>query len=176
MTEAQHRAIFRQYYKLVYTIVQGRLRAVARHEDIEECVSDVFAEVFRKLETNAPEGELKHTIRMIAVRRAIDAFRSLAPRESRRLLLEETDELPDETSTAGTAEQRETNRILLQAVQALGEPDTTIILQKYWFGANATQIAKGLGITPSAVRKRAGKALARLKAALQAQGIEEGNL
>lgn len=175
MREEQRIAVFRQYYRLVYTIVQGRLRSVARHEDIEECVSDVFAEVFCKLE-DTYEGELKSCIRMIAVRRAIDYFRTLAPKAGKTVPLDEIGNAPDENSTAGDTEQREMRRIILQAVQALGEPDTTIILQKYWFGASSAQIAKGLGITPSAVRKRAGKALAKLKTALQKQGIGEGTL
>ena len=174
MNEQQHRAVFAQYYRLVYTIVQGHLGSVARHEDIEECVSDVFAEVFCKQEDAAFDGELRSYIRMVANRRAIDRFRSLAPRAGKTIPLDELTGTPDSAVTETQAEQNELRRVLMECIRELGEPDTTIVLQKYWFGANSSQIAKGLGLTPSAVRKRAGKALGKLKAALQARGFKEG--
>ena len=174
MNENERRAVFRQYYKLVYTIAAGRLRSVGRHEDIEECVSDVFAEVFCKLGTY--EGELKSCIRMVAQRRAIDRFRQLAARAGRDVPMEEMTEIPSDTTTAEDAERREVQNILLECIRALGEPDTTIILQMYWFGERSPQIAKGLGITPSAVRKRANKALGKLRTMLKSRGIEEGTL
>lgn len=176
MNEQQHRAIFTEYYRLVYTIVQGHLGSVARHEDIEECVSDVFAEVFGKMEDAAFDGELKSYIRMVANRRAIDRFRSLAPKAGKNVPLDELQETPDSAVTEEQAEQNELRRVLMQCIRDLGEPDTTIVLQKYWFGANSSQIAMGLGLTPSAVRKRANKALGRLKAALKARGFEEGSV
>ena len=176
MEQETHRQIFRQYYRLVYTIVQGRLGSVARHEDVEECVSDVFAEVFCKYEDSAYPGELKSYIRLVAVRRSIDLFRQLAPKAGRDIPLDEIGDMPDENSTAGDAERAETRRILMQCIRSLGQPDAAIIVQKYWFGASSSQIARGLALTPSAVRKRANKALTRLKAALKAHGIEEGAL
>lgn len=177
MNEDERRAVFRQYYRLVYTIVQGRLSAVAGHEDIEETVSDVFAEVFLKLDRDEPyEGERKSYIRMVAVRRSIDRFRQLAPRSGKSISLDEIGDMPDENTTAGDAERREMQHILMQCIEGLGEPDTTIILQRYYFGASSSQIAKGLGLTASAVRKRCTKALAKLKAELARFGIGEGAL
>ena len=175
MQETNHRAVFEQYYKLVYTIVAGHLRSVARHEDIEECVSDVFAEVFCLLDGQF-EGEIKTCIRMVANRRAIDRFRHFAPQSGRQVSLEESGDIPDTASAAEDAERHALQRLLFDCVKALGEPDTTILLQKYWFGASSAQIAKGVGLTPSAVRKRANKALGRLRAMLKEQGIEEGSL
>ena len=176
MDENERRAVFRQYYRLVYTIAQGYLSGVARHEDVEECVSDIFAEIFCKLADGEFTGELKSGIRMVAVRRSIDRFRQLAPKAGRTVPLDDVTDLPDEPNTAETAERNELRRILMQCIRELGEPDTTIILQRYYFGMRSPQIAKGLGLTASAVRKRANKALTRLKAALQAHGIKEGVL
>ena len=176
MDENERRAVFRAYYGLVYTIVQGYLSSVARHEDVEECVSDIFAEVFCKLADGGFTGELKNGIRMIAVRRSIDRFRQLAPKAGKTVPLDAMSDLADGQDTQASAERAETCRILMQCIRELGEPDTTIILQRYYFGMRSPQIAKGLGLTASAVRKRANKALKRLKAALQAHGIKEGAL
>ena len=43
--EKGHRVLFDEYKNYVYTIVYNRLRSVTSREDIEECVSDVFAEI-----------------------------------------------------------------------------------------------------------------------------------
>ena len=47
-----HRLIFDEYYNYVYTIVFNRLRSFASREDIDECVSDVFSDIFLKYDPN----------------------------------------------------------------------------------------------------------------------------
>ena len=44
--EEAHKALFEAYCNYVYTIVFNRLRSCASREDIDECVCDVFADVF----------------------------------------------------------------------------------------------------------------------------------
>ena len=55
--EAGQRAIFDQYGNYVYTIVYSKLHAYGTHEDIEECVSDVFAKIFMSFDADH-EGSL----------------------------------------------------------------------------------------------------------------------
>ena len=43
-----HTALFNEYFNYVYSIVFNKLRSCGTKEDIEECVSDVFAAVFEK--------------------------------------------------------------------------------------------------------------------------------
>ena len=45
-SEQAHKELFEAYCGYVYTIVFNRLRSVAAREDIEECVCDVFADVY----------------------------------------------------------------------------------------------------------------------------------
>lgn len=168
-----HAALFQEYYGLVYTIIYSRLHGNARPEDIEECVSDVFADLFFSFDTGfSYDGSIKGYIRMIATRRAIDAYRKLSAHSEKEISVDDTYQIPSGENLAENAEQAEISRLLLQSIEELGEPDTTIILQRYYYGHSSKEIAKGLSITPSAVRKRCGKALAKLKKRLIQLGID----
>ena len=60
--EAAYRAVFDEYSAYVYTIVYNRASFASR-EDIEECVSDVFADVYRVCGGDSGyEGDLKGLI------------------------------------------------------------------------------------------------------------------
>ncbi|MCR5480276.1 MAG: hypothetical protein K6F27_10530 [Ruminococcus sp.] len=56
--EAGQRAIFDQYSNYVYTIVYSKLRTCGTYEDVEECVSDVFAKIFMSLDVEQEVPEL----------------------------------------------------------------------------------------------------------------------
>lgn len=62
-----HKKIFTEYYRYVQTIVYNRLRSCGTAEDVEDCVSDVFAAVFIYCDNNVKYGgELKGIICGIA--------------------------------------------------------------------------------------------------------------
>ena len=42
------RVLFQEFYPYVYRIIWEQIRAVGTKEDAEECVSDIFAELFEK--------------------------------------------------------------------------------------------------------------------------------
>ena len=83
-----HRAIFQQYGNYVYTIVYSKLRSCATHEDIEECVSDVFAEIFMHLDTDK-EGSLQGYISIVAKRTAINAYHRLSRKSCMMISLDD---------------------------------------------------------------------------------------
>ena len=58
---------------------------------------------------------------------------------------------------------KEQNHMVFEAIKALGEPDSTIIVQKYYYSMTAKEIGKGLGLTKNAVEKRAKRALEKLR-------------
>ena len=58
--QTAHRAVFDEYYSYVYTIVFNKLRSIASLEDVDECISDVFSEIFLKYdEGSAYSGDIK---------------------------------------------------------------------------------------------------------------------
>ena len=68
-----HKALVKEYGRYVYAIVYNKLRGCGTNEDIEECVSDVFADIFMKCEFDlSSENDIKYLIAIIAKRKAID--------------------------------------------------------------------------------------------------------
>ena len=79
------------------------------------------------------------------------------------------DDLPElaaETDIPAEYEQSEQSSALLNAVRSLGEPDATIIIQRYFYDRKAAEIAESVGLQPVAVRVRLSRALKRLRAVL----------
>lgn len=168
-----HRRLFSEYYSYVYTIVFNRLRSCARREDIEECVSDVFSDIFIQLDSeNAAKGDLKGFVSVIAGRRAVDMFRRLTSKGSYAVSLDDegVPEQADDTDIAESAERAETCNALLDAVKALGEPDTTIVFQKYYYNKSSADIAELLDMKPASVRKRLSRAIDKLRRILSENG------
>ena len=61
---------------------------------------------------------------------------------------------------------------MLDKIEELGEPDSTIIIQKFYYNRTSTEIAKMLSMNSAAVRMRCTRALKRLKTELTKVGIE----
>lgn len=172
-TLAQNK-LYEEYVNYVYTIVYNKLRSCATREDIEECVSDIFADVFFGYDKgNDNGGDLKGFIGTVAKRRAINAFHSITTRTSR--FSDKSDEdmtlIGADTNIEADSDIAETREILLSKINELGEPDSTIILQKYYYDRSSVEIAKLLSMKASAVRMRASRALDKLKTTLAAAGI-----
>ena len=71
------------------------------------------------------------------------------------------------------SEKSELRRILIECIKALGEPDSTIIIQKFYYKKTSHQIADILSMKPSGVRMRCKRAADKLKEALAKRGIKE---
>ena len=167
-------ALFAAYCDYVYAIVYNKLRSTASREDIEECVSDIFADVFFGYDTESDhEGDMKGYIGTVAKRRAINAFHSLTARKGRIAddAEEELVNMGSDTDIEADSNKAETRSILIKKISELGEPDSTIILQKYYYDRSSSEIAKLLSMKASAVRMRAARALEKLKTTLAAAGI-----
>lgn len=167
-----HRAVFDEYYNYVFTIVMNKLRSCASKEDIEECVSDVFAAVFLKLDSDLRyDGELAAFVNTVAKNKAIDMYRSLSTRRNADITAPDIETVPAETDVAGDAEIKDIRRIVYDTIAGLGEPDSSIIILKYYYGLTSAEIGKKLSISPAAVRKRCERALKRMKKTLSDKNI-----
>lgn len=168
------RALFDEYFNYVFAVVYNRLKDCASREDIDECVSDVFSDIFLSYDRNSGfDGDLKGFISTIANRKAVNLFHRLVSEKS-RLLPAEEDELnriPDKTDVQEAAEASEMKRILLRKIGELGEPDSVIILRKYYSNMTSKEIAAEVALSPEAVRVRCGRALKKLKKLLSEEGF-----
>ena len=122
-----HKALVKEYGRYVYAIAYNKLRGCGTNEDIEECVSDVFADLFMKCEYDLSyENDIKYLIATIAKRKAIDYFRSLSARGSHIAENDEDDmrELASDFSVDEHVERSELRRVLLDKI------DETVALEK----------------------------------------------
>ncbi len=167
-----HRAIFSQYSNYVYAVVYSKLRNCASREDIEDTVSDIFAEIFQHLDSGR-EGSLQGYIGTVAKRTAVKAYYRLTEKSGRIFSLDREDapELPSSENIEQEYENKLVSRKLLEKITELGEPDSTIVMQKYFCRRSSGQIAGMLSLSPSAVRKRCERAVKRLKKMLSEEDL-----
>ncbi len=147
-----------QYGGYVYTIVRNKLCDAAAREDIEETVSDVFVKLWqwRKAHPDEP-ANLRALLAIIAKRHAINRFYAITKQpvcDNFEMLLE----------TAQEGSQPDDSVILMQAVRDLGEPDSEIILRRYYFGQTSREIGTALGLAPNTVDQKLSRGLKKLRA------------
>ena len=174
-----HRTVFDRYCNYVYAIVINILRNCGSREDIEDCVSDVFFKIYKQLDTTTEfSGDLKSFIAAVARNTAIDAFRRLSLRNNRSVYIDDDtmDELRSDERIEENAEKAERSHIILGKIKELGEPDTTIIIQQYYYNRTAKEIAKSISMTASAVQKRSSRARLKLKDLLCEAGFSKEDL
>lgn len=168
------RKLFDEYFNYVYTVVYNKLRSIASREDIEECVSEVFFNVYNCYDMNTEsEGDIKGFIGTVASRKAVSYYHRLNNRNIRSISVEECAEimLPSDDNVAKTAEQSELRKILLELIDRLGEPDSSIIIQKYYYNRKSKEIAKLLSLSPVLIRVRCSRATKRLRKMLSDMDI-----
>ncbi len=168
-----HRALFDEYFCYVRTIVYNNLRSTGSSEDIEECISDIFASVYFGFSERAETGEMKGYIGVLAKRISIDRYRSLRSRVGRTVSMEDEDffSVSSGEDIAADSERSELQRILMDAIKSLGEPDSTILIQKYYYDRNSREIGKLLSMKPATVRMRSKRAAEKLREILTGSGV-----
>ena len=168
------RALFDRYFSYVSAIVFSRLRSCGSREDIDECVSDVFCRIFKDIDSGTVTAEnLKACIGTSARNHAVDYYRRLE-RHNRHIT--ETDEealsaLSDGIDIAADTERSDMRSKLIAAIEGLGEPDSTIVMEKYYYGKTSGQISALVSLTPDAVRMRCSRAVKKLRSSLEEYGI-----
>ncbi|MBR1751753.1 MAG: sigma-70 family RNA polymerase sigma factor [Ruminococcus sp.] len=168
-----YRAVFDEYSAYVYTIVYNRASAAPK-EDIEECVSDIFSDVFFGFDPDADStADMRSFIGTVAKRAATELYHRVTKKAERTAYMEEEDMamLPSDHDIEAESQQAALSELLAEKIRQLGEPDSIIIIQKYFYDRNSNQIAKFLSMKPPAVRMRLKRATKRLKAMLESTGV-----
>ncbi len=160
------RLLFEEYHAYVYHIVWNTIRSVGSKEDAEECVSDIFTELYLHFD-DVEEGSLKGYLSVMARRRSVNLFHALTRKEPMLSLdEEEASEPASAENIVVDTERKQEQQLLLDAVESLGEPDASIILYKYFYGLNAAEIARKVHLNPINVRVRLNRALKKLRSLL----------
>ncbi|MDO5558061.1 MAG: sigma-70 family RNA polymerase sigma factor [Oscillospiraceae bacterium] len=163
------------YGDYVYAIVLNKLKNNSSREDIEDCVSDIFVELFRSADRfDASAGSLKTFIATIAKRRAVDEYRRLIRNNIKSVNIDDDDTFETLCTTEtplNHAERRDEKNFIWHKIRGLGEPDSIILIQQYFYDKTIKEIASMLSMTAAAVQKRSIRARECLKAELTKEGI-----
>ncbi len=160
--------LMRQYMTFVYTIVSGKLSGLCAKQAVEECVSDVFYEAYRTRHSiQLEKGSLKAYLGVLSKRIAIDYYRRCVKSAGKRAADETVLEwIAADDDVEKTVADKETAIVLIDQIKALGEPDSQIMIRKYYYGQSTKTIAKALGIKNNTVDKKVSRALVKLEKAL----------
>ena len=155
------------YMALIYTIIFNKLSGMYSKEDIEECVSDVFFEVFKyKNRIDLQKGSIKAFLAIIAKRKAIDMYRK--NKNTQHIPIEDVSEslytMVDEVSDSILL--KESNLVLIDAIKSLGEPDSEIIIRKYYLHQSSKDISKNIGLKVNTIDKKVSRCMQKLKKVL----------
>ncbi|MCY4573520.1 MAG: sigma-70 family RNA polymerase sigma factor [Gemmatimonadetes bacterium] len=160
-------AWFREHRESVYRYVRFR---VATRELAEDITSDVFLKALRSLHGYDRRRAAPRTWLLRIARNAVtDHLRSLRRRRSLQVSL---DRVPDLVSQAPSQEERilreEQVSRLLNAAATLRAADQEVLSLRYGAGLANAEIADAFGTSSNVVAVRMHRALARLKAAVEA--------
>ncbi|EKQ53289.1 MULTISPECIES: sigma-70 family RNA polymerase sigma factor [unclassified Clostridium] len=162
--EAGLKMMMDNYMALIYTIIHNKLSGIYSREDIEECVSDVIFEVFNyKDRIDLEKGSIKAFLAVIAKRKAIDMYRK--NKNNNHIPID--DVAQDLCSIADDAAHslllKEDNSVLINAIKSLGEPDSEIIIRKYFLYQSSKDISSDLGIKVNTIDKKVSRCMQKLK-------------
>lgn len=145
------------------------LRLVSDVHRADDVIQDVF---LRALDDEPPSDARDGWFARMVKRRAWIESRSDARRRRREQHAARAEAL---SSVPELAERLETQRKVIEAIERLAEPYQHTILLRYFEGLSAVQIASRLGVSPSAIRSRLQRGLARLREDLNSEygGQEE---
>lgn len=147
------------YSGLLYAVARGRMDAsLYGSAQVEDIVADSFSDFYLSLDSFDPDRcSIKSFLCVIARRKAIDAVRSS------KLTQLPLDEAEDTLSLEEETEEKELRARLIQEIGNLGEPDSAILIRKYYLGQSSKDIAAALGLSPSNVDTRTHRAVQKLK-------------
>ena len=155
------------YMALIYTIVFNKLSGIYSKEDIEECVSDVFFEAFHyRNRIDLEKGSIKAFLAIIAKRKAIDMYRK--NKNNSHIPIDDISQdlysIVDDV--ADSILLKESNSVLINAIKSLGEPDSEIIIRKFYLYQSSKDISKDIGLKVNTIDKKVSRCMQKLKKVL----------
>lgn len=167
------RVLTETYSALLCAVVRGKLHSsVYNSAEIEDCVANTFSEFYINMDKYNPnESSLKSWLCVLARNNAIDILRK---DKGKNISIDDQNtygEIKDEFSFEIDVEDKDLRKQVLTAVKNLGEPDTTIIIKKYYLNKSSKQIAKDLGMTVANVDTRTHRAVSKLKKVFGGEGV-----
>ena len=153
-----------KYSGYVYKIAYGKLSGVCRREDIEEAASDIFMKFYEYfMNTEKPLTVVAPYLAVIAKRHSINLYKKHIS-DTEVISFEEIAE-----TVAFQTDDSYTRQRLIEAVVALGRPDSEIFMRKYFYGQKSREIAEELNMKTNTVDKIVSRGLVKLRKILNEQ-------
>lgn len=153
-----------RYSRLLWSIVGAVLSQVGTTEDMEECVADVFIDLWEHPQKyDESRGSLKAWLSVIARNKAIDRYRQKT--KIKTIPLEET-----VLAQMGVEPEMENREGLQEALAELTEEEKEILLRRYVYQQKPKEMAVALGLSVKQIENR----LYRIKAKMRKQMEQEG--
>lgn len=153
-----------RYSRLLWSIVGAVLSQVGTTEDMEECVADVFIDLWEHPQKyDESRGSLKAWLSVIARNKAIDRYRQKTKIQT--IPLEET-----VLAQMGVELEMENKEGLQEALAELTEEEREILLRRYVYQQKPKEMAVALGLSVKQIENR----LYRIKAKMRKQMEQEG--
>ena len=151
--------MIKTYSGLLYAVVRKRLPAERfGSAQVEDIVADALSDFYLSLSSFDPDRcSIKSYLCVMARNKATNALRKSRVTQ---LPLEDAE---DELILPDAFEDSELRSQVLDAVKSLGEPDSIILIRKYYLGQPTAQIASALDLTPTNVDTRAHRAIEKLR-------------
>lgn len=147
-------SVIDKYSKLLWKVTDAVL-AGASEQDVEECIADVFVELWVNPDKFDPKkGKLSSYLSMVARSKAIDRYRSI----TRKSTLSLDDMVVEEISKdKGVLEQivDDENRALLEkSINELDSTDQDILVRRYFYDQKPKEISEALTMPRKQVENR----------------------
>lgn len=157
--------IIEKYSKLLWKIVSSILINAGSVEDIEECVADVFIDLWLNPDKYNPEkSKLSSYLSIMARTNAIDKYRQIARRKEvpiEEIVVTYKSEIID-----GIIENEEKEK-LISLIKELEETDREIIIRRFYYGQKPKEIAVALDMQGKQVENRLYQTKLKLKKMIQ---------
>lgn len=154
-----------KYSRLLWSIASAILTPIGPVEEIEECIADVFIQLWSAPEKFDPaRGSLKSWLCIVTRSRATDRYRRLS-RES-TISLEDV-WLADAMDLTESILSQERGQALANAMAQLDEPDRELLLRRYYYEQKPRAIALAMEMPPKQVENRLYRAKGKLRSLLE---------
>ena len=161
--------LIERYGGLVNAVIRSKLSpSVFCSADAEDCAALTFAEFFFRVRDNDPlPGGIKPALCVMAKRNALDRLRKhyreagLTPLTDAVLC-----SIPAEDTPESVLVEAEDRARLVEAIRALGRPDSELMIRKYYLGQPSKEIAKQMNMSVSNVDTRTHRAIKKLQSSL----------
>ena len=140
------------YSKLLWVIIGGILGKIGTIQDIEECIGDVYVELWKNPQAfNHQKGTLRTFLAVIAKRRALNVYRKLS-----KAMIYELDEaiMSSDDDLLDYIVDKETCQALYTAIKSLVEPNKEIVMRRYFLGEKPAYIAENIALPVKEVENR----------------------